>query len=154
MATLKQLLNQHPSKKAGFIPYIFEDGKLLMMFMTPSDPNFGGDRPSIAKGNIDEGENELEAALREAHEELGLREKNLIDSTIQLMWKNMATGMQGDYSFSIFAGEVKNRVNFATPHYETKCVSWLTIEDFISEGRPGQVAIVEEVNKKILQSNK
>ena len=44
------------TSKAGVIPYYFnEQGNLMMMFMTPSNPAYGGNLYQIAKGRVDQG---------------------------------------------------------------------------------------------------
>src|SRR5271168_1519775 len=98
-----------PLEKAGFIPYVYEDGKPLFYFMTPSDATFGGDQPSIAKGHIDKGESVLDAAYREASEELGLKAENIIHSTVVLAWKGKVEGRKSSYTMTVYIGEVKKK---------------------------------------------
>ena len=64
--------------RAGTIPYVIEGGVVKMMFMRPSGPMYGGDRFQIAKGKVEDGECTMDAALREAKEELGLFIGNVI----------------------------------------------------------------------------
>ena len=63
--------------RAGVIPFIFEGDQLLMMFMRPSHPDYGGDQLQIAKGKVEDNEDTKETALREGREELGLFKGNI-----------------------------------------------------------------------------
>jgi 8-oxo-dGTP pyrophosphatase MutT (NUDIX family) len=125
-------------KKAGLIPYVFEDNEPVFMFMVPSDPAFGGTRPAIAKGNIDPGEDVLQAAIREAEEELGLVKSNMLMDTLQEIW----TGNKG-YSLTVYMCEVKGKEQFVEPHYETGETHWLTADEFSKIGKLWQIPIVK-----------
>ena len=57
--------------RAGTIPYVNEGGEIKMMFMIPSNSEYGGDQAQIAKGKVEDGETTEFAAIREAKEELG-----------------------------------------------------------------------------------
>src|SRR5438309_578670 len=96
-----------PLEKAGFMPYVIEGGRPLFMFMIPSKPNFGGPQPGIAKGGVDEGESVIRAAIREASEELGLKESNIVENTTKLAWKGRMEGSKEIYTMSIYVGEIK-----------------------------------------------
>ena len=61
----------------GLIPWTVYHDSIIMMFMMPSDPKFGGSNYQIAKGRKESGETDLEAAIREASEELGLKPSNI-----------------------------------------------------------------------------
>ena len=124
-------------RKAGLIPYVYEDGEPVFMFMVPSDPAFGGTKPAIAKGNIDPGETVLEAAIREAEEELGLVKTNIISESMRLIW----TGHKG-YSMTVFMCEVEDKKNFVEPHFETRSTHWLTAKQFNEQGKSWQISIV------------
>ena len=114
--------------RAGFIPYYQadSDSDLQIMVMVPSDPSYGGDKPQIAKGKIDPGENAKEAALREASEEVGLVQSNVV-STHYL-------GTFLGYT-EIFYGEIKDPDNFTGTTYETDESYWVSVDDFLKEGR-------------------
>ena len=135
------------SKKAGLIPYhIDENGVIRMLFMVSSDPKFGGARPMISKGTIDPGEDELTAALREAHEELGLTKMNII-STPQLFFSEHITLTSSSYDLDLFFCKVKsrNREIFDKPCFETKFTVWMTEESFASKGRRDHKPIVSKL---------
>mgnify|MGYP000019315150 CR=1 FL=1 len=128
--------------KAGFVPYQLSNDAPIFMFMIPSDPKFGGDQPQIAKGMIDEGEEEFTSAFREAEEELGLRRSNIIPHTI----KHVTTDIKGSVSMAIYMGQVKNLKDFDPPHYETGSVHWLTLDQFRKIGKPSHLHIVEAIH--------
>ena len=137
-----------PINKAGVIPYIVQDdGTTLMMFMTPSNPSYGGSRPQIAKGGIDAGENAQEAAIREGEEELGLNRSNII--AIHAVPPVTISGLDASYSMTIFAVQVKDQESFSSPHFETGAVHWLTFDQFVRHGRKNQQPIVAAAVKII-----
>jgi 8-oxo-dGTP pyrophosphatase MutT (NUDIX family) len=140
--------------KAGFIPYVFENGTPVFMFMTPSDPAYGGAEPGIAKGGVDAGEDTQTAGIREAEEELGLVISNLKHETIKLAWKGKMTGLKETYPMSVFMGEVKNKEDFVDPHYETGSVHWMTEKEFSKSGRKAQAHIVKAAARLLSKSNK
>lgn len=120
--------------RAGVIPYYLPDGKILMMFMRPSNPRFGGDVWQIAKGKYEAGENAEEAGLREAGEELGLFRGNIL----------------AKYNLGRFLGrttfilaKIKDPNMFGEPHFETGAVKWMTPEEFQKEGRDLHIPIVK-----------
>lgn len=136
-----------PLEKAGFIPYVIEEGKPLFLFMIPSKPNFGGPQPAIAKGAVDHYEPVIRAAIREASEELGLKESNIIENTIKLAWKGRMEGSKEIYTMSIYVGEVKDKDNFGETDHETEEVVWMTARDFAKKGRKSQVKVVNAANR-------
>lgn len=140
------------NSRAGMIPYFVNHGIIEYMFMIPSDPNYGGFLPSIAKGHIDDHESALKAALRESNEELGLRQSNLIESSIILAWSGSIEGLNEKYNMLVFAGQVKNKHNFSKPHFETGKTVWMTINDFLANGRQSQKQIVDHVNQRVMQN--
>ena len=120
--------------KAGVIPYYRDpDGGMIMLFMVPSDANYGGAWPQIAKGFRDSGEDDQQAALREGAEELGLRAENI--KKLHLIGSEVMPG-KNSYMLSVFAVEVTDPANFDQPHYETGYTPWLTYQEFLSQGRP------------------
>lgn len=139
-------------QKAGFIPYVLEDGEPLMLFMIASNPQFGGTKPMISKGHVEKNEDLKEAAIREAEEELGLKPTNI--THVEFGWSGNITGFDDDYTLTIFIGEVSYKENFGKPHYETKETVWLTLEQFKKQGRTSHVPIVEHVRNKIVSKKK
>lgn len=136
-------------KKAGFIPYITEETKTgpvrQFMFMIPSDANFGGTKPSFAKGMVDPGENSKQAAIREAEEELGLKQSNLKTDTVELAWNGIMHGDDASYAMTMYIGEVKSKSDFNKAHWETGSVWWMTAEEFIAKGRKAHISVFKQI---------
>jgi 8-oxo-dGTP pyrophosphatase MutT (NUDIX family) len=127
--------------KAGVIPYTVEDGVLKMFFMKPSNAKFGGSQFQIAKGNIDPGESPDQAALREGVEELGLKLLNVM--SLKKLTTQRITGLDETYMISVYAAKVRDPSNFSNPHYETKEVAWMTLDEYRATGRLNQLPIVQ-----------
>lgn len=129
--------------RAGVIPfYVHENGKIEMMFMVPSDSRYGGSDPQFCKGKVEKGENHEEAAVREAVEELGLRENNV-------EWFSYLGIFLG--RTYIYICEVNNKEDFDEPHYETESVHWLTLEDFDNRGRDIHRPVIREAYREFLE---
>lgn len=120
--------------RAGIIPFFVENEEIQMLFMKPSDPTYGGEYFQIAKGKVDDGETNEEAALREGFEELGLLKDN-IDELFDL----------GSYlgRTNIFLARIKNKDNFTNFHFETAETRWLTLYEFKSFGRNLHYSVVQ-----------
>jgi 8-oxo-dGTP pyrophosphatase MutT (NUDIX family) len=135
--------NQRPPKvhRAALIPIMFNaDNPVLskMMFMVPSDSTYGGDRPQMAKGQIEEDESAKQAAIREAHEELGLCSNNIIDIIDCGVWLGRTT---------VFAALVRsdNPADFDPFHEETDSTHWMTLAEFMQDGRDIHQPVVSAV---------
>lgn len=133
---------------AGVIPYMFHDEDVKMLFMVSSDPAYGGDRPAVSKGGVDPDEDLLTAALREGNEELGLHSRNFAGSPF-LVDTAQIEGMQSTYPMTVYAVEVADSDDFDHPHYETEYTTWMTLDEFRSEGRRSHVAFVEKLANKL-----
>ena len=129
-------------ERAGLVPcYINDDGELEMMFMKPSDPTYGGSDYQIAKGKIEVGESEMETAIREAREELGLK----LDNISHTFYCGKFLGRT-----YIFASIVNSKENFDPfMEDETESVTWMTMEQFAKEGRDIHIDVVACVVKEI-----
>jgi len=136
-------------RKAGFIPFFRGERGIEFLFMISSDARFGGDRPMISKGGIDGSETEIEAAIREAKEELGLKETNLKSRNFKEVWYQKTKGLIVTYSMKIFIGEVKSKTDFSIPHYETEKTIWMTPEEFYRLGRQSHAIIVRTAVKNL-----
>ena len=125
-------------KRAGMLPYcVHPDGKVEFLLMVPTNPKLT-DKPQIAKGWIDEGEDAYETARREAKEELGLKKKNMKRVPLHLgLWDNT----------EIFIVEVKSKEKFKTiDKDEVRKTLWMTIEEFRKNGRRANRAVIELAN--------
>ena len=130
---------QHEVKKvfrAGLIPYIIEDDQILMMFMKPTADvaEWSGDCFQIAKGKIEDGETAEAAAIREAHEELGLFRGNVVLTEEVGVFMGRTT---------VFVSKVKNKDMFGLPSDETSDVAWMTEDEFLEEGRDLHKMVVQ-----------
>jgi|TARA_R110000851_G_scaffold152407_1_gene294028 8-oxo-dGTP pyrophosphatase MutT (NUDIX family) len=138
-------MRQRKAPRAGFIPYYIENGEIYFMLMKPSDPMYGGTEFQLAKGKVEEGESSVEAAYREANEELGLLSDNII-SGVHL-------GCFLGYT-EVYYGEVIDRDNFIETTYETSETAWMTIGEFLQYGRklhkPIFKKFIDEVNLTVL----
>jgi 8-oxo-dGTP pyrophosphatase MutT (NUDIX family) len=126
--------------RAGLIPFVIENGELLMLMMQPSDADYGGDKFQIAKGKVEEGETSNQAAVREASEELGLVPSNL--RNLEYLGKFLG------YT-DIFYGEIEDKNNFGETTYETGATKWMTIEEFLSSGRGLHKPIIKAFQRAI-----
>lgn len=124
--------------RAGLIPFfINEKNEIEMKFMVPSDQQFGGGDPQFAKGRIEKNENHEQAAIREAKEELGLREENV-------EWLYYLGQFLG--RTHIYICEVNDKDDFDEPHYETESTHWMTLEEFQTRGRDLHRPVIREAH--------
>lgn len=126
--------------RAGIIPFVVEEEVPKMLFMRPSNPEYGSDTFQIAKGKMEEGETTLETAIREGKEELGLFIGN-IEKTYDL----------GNFlgRTTVYLVEIKSKDLFGDPHFETKETKWMTAEEFQAEGRDIHKPVVKAAVRKI-----
>lgn len=151
MTTFKQFLEaEEKISKAGFMPFVIENGVPLYLFMVSSDATFGGAKPQISKGHVDKGETPEQAGIREAEEELGLRRSNI--GPVLKGWSGKQTGLTATYLMAIYAAQVKSKTAFDKPHYETERTVWLSAEEFKTQGRKEQAAIVAAVDRTVKAS--
>lgn len=128
--------------RAGLLLYyVTPDQEIEMLFMKPSNADFGGPNFQCPKGKIDPGESPKETAIREAQEEVGLKLANL-DGEIHELGRFL-----GRTDF--FIAKVKNQNMFGQPHFETKEVRWMTSEEFQKIGRPLHKPVVKAAERKI-----
>lgn len=128
--------------RAGLIPYIVENGTVLMMFMKPSDVEYGGEEFQIAKGKVEDGETYLAAALREAQEEIGLFRANVLRT------EEVGTFMGRT---TVFVSKIRDRDLFGEPSFETSAASWLSLDEFLEVGRDLHKPVVRAAHEKILE---
>jgi len=138
--------NKKVVHRAGVIPYIVEDKKVIrMMFMMPNDPKgkFGGECFQIAKGKIEKGEDTEEAAFREANEELGLFKGNITAT------HDLGTFLGRTH---IYLAEIEDQDMFGDPlPNETQKTTWMTPEEFQENGRKIHKPVVKAA-VRVIQS--
>lgn len=128
--------HNHKVFRAGLIPYIVEDGEIKMMFMKPTAEvaEWSTDTFQIAKGKIEDGETAEGAAIREAHEELGLFRGNVVLTEEVGVFMGRTT---------VFISKVKNKDMFGLPSEETSDVTWMTEDEFLEHGRTLHAPVVQ-----------
>lgn len=127
--------------RSGVIPYIVERGVIKMMFMKPTVAKYGTDSFQIAKGRQEKNETLLETGLREASEELGLFEGNILETY------DLGTFMGRT---SIFITKMKDKKMFGDFCDETAEVKWMTNEEFQKEGRSLHKPIIKACQRLIM----
>lgn len=138
------MLYQQPAPvcRAALIPYVIENGQIQMMFMKPSDTEFGGDSFQLAKGKVeDEDATKEAAAIREAKEELGLFVGNVISTDELGTFMGRTT---------VYIAKVRDKDMFGEPSYETSEVAWMTPEQFESSGRELHRPVIRAAVRRIL----
>ena len=138
--------------RSGLIPYIFgDDGQLCYLMMVSSDPKFGGPRPMISKGKIEPGESKLEAAVREAEEELGFKMCNA-RGALKTISDERVVLHSGSYDLAVFGVEIMDKYDFDKWCDETEFTTWMTLESFKIKGRKDHVKYVETLEQMVRTS--
>lgn len=96
----------------------------------------------ISKGKIEPGESKLEAAIREAEEELGFKRRNA-RGQMRNIADERVTLYSGSYELAVFGVEIMDRYDFGKWCDETEYTKWMTLEDFRQQGRKDHVKYVE-----------
>jgi 8-oxo-dGTP pyrophosphatase MutT (NUDIX family) len=131
--------------RAGLIPYMRdESGELIFLMMVSSNSKFGGPRPMLSKGKIEEGETSFECAIREAEEELGLVRTNMIGSP-ELLAEERVVLRSGAYKLTVYTVEIRDRWDFGKWCDETEYTEWHTLSSFQERGRKDHVKYVEQL---------
>lgn len=121
--------------RAGVIPYYIDDDTIYMMFMKPSNPKFGGIFLQCCKGKVDEEDPDVRhAAFREAEEELGLFQGNVISEFFLGTFLGRT---------SMYVCKIHDPDMFGDPCFETEYVRWMTPDHFDQEGRSLHQPIVK-----------
>lgn len=131
--------------RAGTIPYFVEDGVIKMMFMRPSDSEYGGDEFQLAKGKVEDDEDFKTAALREAKEELGLFLGNIYHTELAGTFMGRTT---------VYVAKIIDQRMFGEPSFETAETKWLTLDEFMEIGRPLHRPVVASCYQTILDLEK
>lgn len=139
--------------RAGLIPYMRNaQGDLQYLMMVSSDPKFGGPRPMISKGKIEDGESTLEGAVREAEEELGLRRSNIKDGTLFELAFERVVLHSGTYDLTVYGCQIADRYDFDKWCDETEYTIWMTLPEMQQKGRKDHVKYVEQLERIVRTS--
>ena len=129
--------------RSGLIPYLWdESGVLQYLMMVSSDPKFGGPKPMISKGKIEDDEGTLGCAIREAEEELGLVRENMIGEPFHLISERVVL-RSGTYDLTVYAVQIRDRWNFEKWCDETLHTEWHSLDSFREYGRRDHIKYVE-----------
>lgn len=135
--------------RAGLVPYIHDTGgQIRYLTMISSSPIYGGPRPMISKGKVEDGETTKQAAYREAEEELGLKLSN-VDGKGFLVADEYVTLRSANYQLTVYAVEVISKYNFNMWGSETGAIEWLTLEEFRQRGRKDHLKYIEAIERWI-----
>lgn len=139
--------------RAGLVPYTRNGaGELEYLVMISSDPKYGGPRPMISKGKIEEGEGVWDAAKREAAEELGLKAENIKLDTCKDLADERVALYSGAYQLTLFACEINDRYDFDKWGDETEYTQWMTLAEFKQHGRKDHVKFIERLQQMVEQN--
>jgi len=131
--------------RAGIIPYIrTPENQIKFMFMQPSDPTYGGSEWQMAKGRVENDDDNFTTALREGAEELGLKESNIKSITELGLYLGRTT---------VYICEVTNIDDFDDYTFETGAIKWLSHDEFQQSGRQIHKPIVSDALKLIVGEN-
>lgn len=146
---MRQEEDYEKDPRAGLIPFLrCADGQLRYLMMVASDPKFGGPRPMISKGKIEDGENAFECAMREAEEELGLNPRNTRGEAL-CIFEGRIELYSCAYHLTVFAIEIQDRYDFGKWCDETEYTEWMTLDEFKERGRKDHVRFVEELERRV-----
>lgn len=141
--------NYEKEPRAGLIPFLNDGSELKYLMMVSSDPKFGGPRPMISKGKIEDNEDALECAFREAEEELGLKRINTRGEIIPI-FHGRTELYSCAYDLTVFGIEIQDRYDFDKWCEETEYTVWMTLEEFKEKGRRDHIRFVETLERSIL----
>jgi len=114
----------------------------MMMFMKPSNPKYGGKKFQLAKGKFEEGETAEEAGFREASEELGLEQVNILSSFRVGEFLGRTT---------VFAAKIRDTNAFSDWCDETESTGWMTLKEFMKTGRTLHKPVVQSLHRQVSQ---
>lgn len=121
-------------KRSGLIPVYFDYGRIYVRCMIPSNSAFGGNMPQMAKGHIERGLSYEENAIKEAQEELGLKESNIYD-----------VSYLGNFTrIACYTCLVHDPDDFDDPHWESEWSGWVDITEGLNDIRDVQQDIFIE----------
>lgn len=135
--------------RAGLIPFLTDtNGELKYLMMISSDSKFGGPRPMISKGKIENGESALECAIREAEEELGYKPRNGRGEPV-LLFNGRTQLYSCAYQLTVYGIEIMDRYDFDKWSDETEYTVWMSLDEFKLKGRRDHLHYLELLEKYV-----
>ena len=137
------------SPRAGLIPFMRDaNGQIQYLMMISSDPKFGGPRPMISKGKIEDNEDAMGCAIREAEEELGFKQRNA-RGDYHPVFEGRVELYSCAYNLTVFGVEIQDRYDFDKWCEETEYVVWMTLDEFKENGRRDHIKFVQRLEEII-----
>lgn len=129
--------------RAGALPYYQDDqGNIEFLFMRPSNSKYGGDQYQIAKGRVEDGEDILEAGLREASEELGIPMRHIQKKDVKKLGVYLGRT-------HVFLFRLSEEHKLEEPCWETESIVRWSLDQFLLSGRDIHKPIVAEADRTI-----
>lgn len=128
--------------KAGAIIFT-RNPKPLVLMLKSSNPAFGGTSWQLPKGQIDSGESPEQAGIREAKEEAGLMDSDVLKITD--LGTFTLKGMMDTYGIHFQAVETHKPKVSGTYHFETGETKWFTVEDAEKLIRKDQKQVLDKL---------
>lgn len=128
--------------RAGLIPFYKDGDEVRYLMMVSSDPKFGGPRPMISKGKIEEDESTLNCAIREAEEELGFKMRNVRGEILKI-YEGREALYSGAYHLTVYGVEIQDLYDFDKWCDETSFIEWHSLQSFKIEGRRDHIKFLQ-----------
>ncbi|ASV44340.1 hypothetical protein PBI_SCTP2_325 [Salicola phage SCTP-2] len=143
-------LNGKIVRRAGIIPYIIDnDGNIHVYTMIPSDPDYGGTQPQIAKGKMHNNLTSEQTAWNEGEEELGLIKSNTKNFELLKVYPYNQDHSGSNDNLAVYIVEVIDSEKWNEPHYETGWSGWINITNNLSKIRDIQQNIFKDLHSHI-----
>lgn len=127
----------NPKRAALALFNVSLSGDIYFRCMIPSDPDYGGTRAQLPKGQIDPGDTPRYTAVKEAVEEAGLRAENLKYVSHFKHYEQMR--------IDVFIGEVHDTDAFSEPGWESTWSGWINYDTSKDELRSIQRHIFDDI---------
>ena len=140
---IKKKSKKRIGDRAGVYPIYIDESQIFVYMMVPSKKKFGGALPQMGKGGIEKGELPEHAAMREGHEELGLRASNV--KKLRQLATDTIEGKKEIYDITVFVAEVFEKDDFDPHGYEAKWSGWVDLEEAVKVSRKNQQHFLRKI---------